>query len=92
MNALERRWCDAVHSLESCVLCGQHGIQWAHSNEDRGMGQKAKPWNTAALCPECQTGIDNGRHLEQAERRAQMDRAIKRTHDKLIQSGRLRLT
>jgi hypothetical protein len=91
MNALDRKWCDAVHSLESCVLCGTHGIQWAHSNRDRGMSQKSDPWLTAALCPKCHHAIDNAPDLPQAERRALMDRAIVLTHAKLIRAGRLRL-
>jgi 5-methylcytosine-specific restriction endonuclease McrA len=91
-TALERKWFEAVASLECCVLCGRHGVQVAHSNEDRGMSQKSKPWNTAALCPTCHHECDNGKGLTQAERRAQMDRAIKRTHDRLIDSGKLKLS
>lgn len=90
-TADERKWFQAVAELETCSLCGQHGVQVAHSNEDRGVGQKAGPWNTAALCPDCHHEIDNGKHLAQAERRALMDRAIKRTHARLIEAGRLRL-
>jgi hypothetical protein len=89
MNALEKRWCDAVHSLETCVLCGKWGIQWAHSNRDRGMGQKSAPYMTAALCPEDHHAIDNGPDLSQDERRALMDRAIVLTHKRLIEAGRL---
>jgi len=90
-TALERAWFAAVASLETCSLCGQHGVQVAHSNEDRGVGQKAGPWNTAALCRDCHYELDNGKHLAQSERRALMDRAIKRTHARLIETGRLKL-
>ena len=79
--AADRRWFEAVASIECCVLCGQHGVQVAHSNRDRGMGQKS----AAHLNHE----IDNGKNLAREERRAQMDRAIVLTHDALIRAGRL---
>lgn len=88
-TAAERRWYEAVASLEYCVLCRGYGVQVAHSNEDRGKGQKSNPWNTAALCPSCHHEIDNGRSLALEHRRASMDRAIKRTHDQLIRAGKL---
>lgn len=53
------------------------------------MGQKAPAWQTAALCPDCHTSIDNGRDMPQAERRALMDRAIVLTHSRLIDAGQL---
>lgn len=88
-TALEKRWFAAVASLESCVLCRRYGVQVAHSNQHRGMGQKAPPYMTAALCPQCHYEIDNGRDLSQAERRERMDYAITMTHCKLIQLGKL---
>jgi hypothetical protein len=91
-TAEERRWFAAVASLESCVLCNAWGVQVAHSNRDRGMRQKSKPWLTAALCPPCHHEIDNGKSLDQEQRRAQMDRAIVLTHNALAQSGRLKVT
>lgn len=91
-TALEKRWFAAVGAIESCVLCGKWGIQVSHSNRDRGLGQKAKPWLTAAICPEDHHAIDNGPDLTQAERRALMDRAIVLTHAKLIEKGLLSLT
>ncbi len=90
-TAQERRWFAAVASLESCVLCGAYGVQVAHSNRDRGIGQKAPGDFTAALCPACHYSLDNGKDLPQAERRALMDRAIVKTHHALIVSGKLRL-
>lgn len=91
-TAEEKRWFAAVASLESCVLCGRYGVQVAHSNRDRGMGQKAKPWMTAALCPEDHSEIDNGKNLSQDERRALMDRAIVLTHAALAANGRIKVT
>lgn len=90
-TANDKRWFAAVASLESCILCRRYGVQVAHSNRDRGMGQKSAAHNTAALCPECHHAIDNGRHMEQAERRAAMDRAIVLTHDALAKAGKLRI-
>ena len=91
-TALEKRWYEAVASLECCVLCGTYGIQISHSNQGRGMGQKSPPWETAALCPHDHHEIDNGKELSQAERRALHDRAIVKTHSALIAAGRLKLT
>lgn len=91
MTASDRKWFAATASVESCVLCKRFGVQVAHSNQDRGMSQKSAAWLTAALCPECHHEIDNGKHMERAERRALMDRAIVLTHDALIRNGRLRL-
>lgn len=50
MNAEEKRWCNAVHMLETCSLCGAFGIEWSHRNEGKGMGLKTPPYMTAALC------------------------------------------
>lgn len=90
-TAEEKRWFAAVASLESCVLCNTWGVQVAHSNRDRGMGQKSKPWMTAALCPPCHHEIDNGRDMAQEDRRAQMDRAIVLTHAALAANGRIKI-
>jgi hypothetical protein len=91
MTAEERRWCDAIHSLENCVLCGTFGVQWAHRNEGRGMGQKSSAHMTAALCQECHHELDNAGRLDKAERRRLMERAIVLTHDALIRAGKLKL-
>ena len=89
--AADKRWFAAVASLETCSLCGKWGVQVAHRNEGRGMGQKSAAYMTAALCPECHAEIDNGRDMPQSERRAQMDRAIVLTHSRLIDAGKLEL-
>lgn len=89
--AADRRWFAAVASLESCVLCGAYGVQVAHRNEGRGLGQKSAAHLTAALCPACHHEIDNGPRLLQTERRARMDRAIVLTHDLLIRAGKVRV-
>jgi hypothetical protein len=88
-SALDKRWFEAVARLESCVLCGEYGVQVAHRNESRGLSQKSESHNTAALCPDCHNQIDNGSELNQMERRALMNLAIVRTHDKLVKSGQL---
>jgi len=82
-----RKWLSAIHEIEACVLCGAWGVQAAHSNQDRGMGQKASDSLCAAICPECHTEIDNGRHLTQEQRRARLDRAIVLTLDQLTRRG-----
>ncbi len=87
------RWYAAVHSIGYCVLCGTtRDIECAHSNRDRGKGQKSPPWMTASLCKQDHFDIDNGPGLIQEERRAIMDRAIKLTHAALIERGLLALT
>jgi len=91
MTASERKWLSAVGSIDLCVLCGRMGEQVAHRNEGKGMGLKTDPHMTARLCRACHDEIDNGRHMERAERRALMDRAIVLTHDALIRAGRLKL-
>lgn len=91
-SAEERRWFKAVAELETCVLCGAHGIQIAHRNAERGKSQKSAPWMTAALCPEHHQEIDSGKDLSKLERLYWMDCAIVRTHDRLIRAGVLKLS
>jgi len=91
MNATERPWFQAVAELEVCVLCGAFGVQVAHSNMHRGMGQKSAPWLPAALCPACHHACDNGKALSQLDRRELHARAVNLTHDRLIRDGKLRL-
>ena len=82
-----RKWLAAVGQLDQCVLCGAWGIQVAHRNEGRGMGQKNDDSLTAALCPSCHHEIDNGNHLSREERRERMDRAIVLTLQQLTRRG-----
>lgn len=91
-SAEEKRWFAAVAELETCVLCRQYGVQVAHSNQDRGMGQKSPPCCTAALCPKCHDDIDNGSKLEHDERRRLMDRAIVLTHLALWRGSKLKVS
>ena len=91
-SAQDRRWFAAVASLESCVLCGKYGVQVAHRNQGRGMGQKSAAHMTAALCPECHHDCDNGKAWDQQTRRLMMANAIVLTHDALIRSGKLVLS
>ena len=69
------------------MLCGPWGVQAAHSNQDRGMGQKSSDSLCAALCPDCHHEIDNGKTLDREQRRARMDRAIVLTIDQLSRRG-----
>lgn len=91
MNTLERAWCNAVHELDTCSLCGAYGIEWSHRNEGKGMGMKTPPYMTAALCKDCHYRIDNGKDLSRDERRALMDKAIVITHARMIENGSLAL-
>jgi hypothetical protein len=90
LTAYEKRWQQAVLSLEYCVLCGKYGVEWAHRNQGKGMGKKVSPEQTAALCPEDHFAIDNGSgNLSRTDRRSLMDRAIMLTRQRLILLGRL---
>jgi hypothetical protein len=71
-----KKWLAAVGQIETCVLCGAYGVQVAHRNEGKGMGQKVDDSLTAAICQECHHEIDNGRHLNRDQRRALIDKAI----------------
>ena len=82
-----KKWLEAVRSIECCVLCGAFGTQAAHRNEGKGMGQKASDCLAAALCINCHHEIDNGRDLSREQRRAMMDRAICLTVEQLALRG-----
>ncbi|MGH7744816.1 MAG: hypothetical protein ACREQ5_08380 [Candidatus Dormibacteria bacterium] len=56
-GAADKRWFAAVADLGQCVLCGAHGVQVAHRNQGRGIGQKAPAHRTAALCPAGKVGL-----------------------------------
>mgnify|MGYP001088328643 CR=1 FL=1 len=71
-----KKWLAAVGQIECCVLCGVFGVQVAHRNEGKGMGQKVDDSLTAAICQECHHEIDNGRHLNKDQRRSLIDKAI----------------
>jgi len=90
-TSLEKRWYEAMSSIDHCVLCGINIYQIAHRNEGKGMGMKTAPWMTAPICPEEHMAIDNGKDLTRDERRALMDRAIVLAHDALIRAGKLKL-
>ncbi len=83
-----KTWLRAVASLDDCVLCGTAGVQAAHRDEGKGMGQKTDDCLTAALCVSCHHEIGNGNKLDRDERRRLMDRAIVLT---LQQLGRRNL-
>lgn len=86
-----KKWLQAVASIECCVLCGAYGVQAAHRNEGKGMGQKASDCLTAALCIKCHHDIDNGKELSREERRAMMDKAIVLTLEILVNRGMVRI-
>ena len=88
-TAVERRWYESVASLETCSLCRAYGVQVAHRNEGRGMGQKSAYWLTAAICPPEHHAIDNGKDMTREERRAAWNAAYVDTIDRLIRAGRL---
>ena len=79
-----KRWLAAVGQIECCVLCGGYGVQVAHRNEGKGMGQKVSDCLTAALCQEHHYMIDSSRDLTRDQRRAMMYRAIVLTLEELV--------
>ena len=88
-TAAEKRWYQAVSELETCSLCRAYGVQVAHRNEGRGLGQKVDYWLTAAICPPEHHAIDNGKDMTQAERRAAWNAAYVDTIDRLFRAGKL---
>lgn len=83
-------WLKAVRSLPCCVRCGTFTqLQAAHRNEGKGMATKADDCLSAALCPPCHHGIDQGRDMTRAERRAEMDRCIVLTLLELVRDGKV---
>ena len=84
-------WLQAVREIDYCVLCGSYGVQAAHRNEGKGMGQKMDDCASAALCQSCHHDIDNGNRLSREERRSMMDRAIVLTLIELARSGKVGL-
>ena len=82
-----KRWLAAVGQIECCVLCGSYGVQVAHRNEGKGMGQKCDDSLTAAICVKCHHEIDNGRHMTREQRRALLDKAIVQTIQDLTRRG-----
>lgn len=92
VKADEKRLYAAVASLP-CQRCGKHGVQVAHSNQQRdgkGMGIKSHPWRVAALCPECHVAIDSGATLTKQERRDAFDEAHRATIGELFARGLVR--
>lgn len=88
----ERRLYAAVATLP-CQRCGRHGVQVAHSNQQRdgkGRGIKAFPWRIAALCPECHAEIDSGVAMTKQERREAWDEAHRATVGELFARGLIR--
>ncbi len=81
-------WIAAVRSIGQCVLCGStENIQAAHRNEGKGMASKADCCLSAALCQACHSALDQGAGYTNAQRRAEMDRAIVLTLRELSRRG-----
>lgn len=85
------KWLQAVRELEYCVLCGAYGVQASHRNEGKGAGMKTSDCLTAALCPECHSEIDQGKHMTREDRRATMNAAIVMTLEALVKAGRVEI-
>lgn len=83
------KWLDAVREIGFCVRCGAFGVQAAHRNEGKGMGQKTSDCLTAALCPVCHAEIDHGRTMTKDERRAELNDAIVKTLEILVSRGKV---
>ena len=82
-----KRWLAAVGQIECCVLCGGYGVQVAHRNEGKGMGQKVDDALTAALCVKCHQEIDAGKNMTREQRRALLDKAVVLTLKQLVRRG-----
>lgn len=88
----DKRWLQAVGSIDQCVLCGSRdGLQVAHNWENKGMGMKAPDYETARLCADCHFELDNGKLFNRVEKRQKLSQAIVRTHSILIEEGLLDL-
>lgn len=85
------KWLEAVRNLDECVLCGRQGVQAAHRNEGKGFGMKVSDCLTAALCPFCHAEIDQGMTMTRDQRRAEIDRAIVLTLERLAKAGKLQI-
>lgn len=83
------KWLQAVRELDRCVLCDAWGVQAAHRNEGKGAGMKTSDCLTAALCPECHSEIDQGKHMTREERRSTMNAAIVMTLEALVKAGKV---
>ena len=85
------QWLAAVHKIENCVICGAYGVQAAHINEGKGMGQKTDDCLCAAICPECHAGLDNGTQYTRDERREILRKAVLDTVAQLARLGFLKV-
>ena len=85
----DARWLSAVRDIECCVRCQQFGVEAAHRDVGKGMGQKTDDATTAALCSACHHELGNGADLDRETRRHEMDWAIVETIIELARAGRL---
>lgn len=82
-----KAWLSAVHQIENCVICGAYGVQAAHMNEFKGMGQKTDDCLCAAICPSCHHEVDNGTKYTRDERREILRKAALDTIAQLARMG-----
>ena len=85
----DRNWLDIVRSIECCVRCGKYGVEAAHADVGKGMGQKTDDVTACALCPECHHDLGNGSKLEREFRRSEMDRCLRLTLIALWRAGKI---
>lgn len=72
-----------------CLRANDGTVVAAHSNEGKGMGLKASDGATCALCFDCHSAYDQGRHMTRDQRRAFFYEAHSRTIRWLFESGHL---
>lgn len=81
------KWLQAVTDVGFCLLCGTRCVQVSHRSEVERIGLKCDDSLTAAICPECNNEIVNGKELSSKERIALMDEAIVLTIKHLARKG-----
>jgi hypothetical protein len=87
--ARSENWLTNVREIGLCMRCGAFGVEAAHRDFGKGFGQKTDDCATAALCPKCHFDLGNGRELDRATRRAEMDRCIVDTLIQLARAGKV---
>jgi hypothetical protein len=69
-------WLQAVRDIPCCVRCRKFGVQAAHRDEGKGFGTKTDDALTAAICPDCHRELGEGKDMDRATRRAEMNHWI----------------
>lgn len=86
MTRAQRKYWDYVAQLP-CQLCGARGVQIAHRDYGKGMGQKTHWFDVAPLCDPCHDELTDGHEYSLDQKRALMDRAIVNTHERAMREG-----